>query len=57
VTAAKSIRVGDGAEAGVSTGPVIHESARQRIVSYIEKSIPDGADLLLDGRGHTVKGR
>src|SRR5512141_14358 len=57
VAAAKSIRVGDGAESGVSMGPVIRESARQRIVSYIEKGIAEGADLLLDGRGHTVKGR
>ena len=57
VAAAKSISVGDGAEAGVSMGPVIRESARQRIVSYIEKGIAEGAELLLDGRGHTVKGR
>ena len=57
VAAAKSIRVGDGAEAGVSMGPVIRESARQRVVSYIEKGLAEGADLLLDGRGHTVKGR
>jgi malonate-semialdehyde dehydrogenase (acetylating)/methylmalonate-semialdehyde dehydrogenase len=57
VAAAKSIRVGDGAEAGVSMGPVIRESARQRILSYIEKGIAEGAELLLDGRGHTVKGR
>jgi malonate-semialdehyde dehydrogenase (acetylating)/methylmalonate-semialdehyde dehydrogenase len=57
VAAAKSIRVGDGADAGVSMGPVIRESARQRVVSYIEKGIAEGADLLLDGRGHTVKGR
>jgi malonate-semialdehyde dehydrogenase (acetylating)/methylmalonate-semialdehyde dehydrogenase len=57
VAAAKSIRVGDGAEPGISMGPVIRESARQRVVSYIEKGIAEGADLLLDGRRHTVKGR
>ena len=57
VAAAKSIRVGDGAEPGISMGPVIRESARQRVVSYIEKGIAEGANLLLDGRGHTVKGR
>ena len=57
VAAAKSIRVGDGAEHGVSMGPVIRESARQRILSYIERGIAEGAELLLDGRGHTVRGR
>jgi malonate-semialdehyde dehydrogenase (acetylating) / methylmalonate-semialdehyde dehydrogenase len=57
VAAAKAIRVGDGLEAGVTMGPVIREAARQRIVSYVEKGLAEGAELVLDGRGHTVKGR
>jgi malonate-semialdehyde dehydrogenase (acetylating)/methylmalonate-semialdehyde dehydrogenase len=57
VHAAKSIRVGDGLEHGVSMGPVIRDSARHRILAYIEKGIAEGAELVLDGRGHTVAGR
>src|SRR5512141_3089332 len=57
VAAAKAIRVGDGLEPGVTMGPVIREAARKRVVSYVEKGLAEGAELVLDGRGHTVKGR
>ncbi|MGA7991545.1 MAG: CoA-acylating methylmalonate-semialdehyde dehydrogenase [Thermoanaerobaculia bacterium] len=57
VAAAKAIRVGDGLEPGVTMGPVIRETARQRILGYVEKGLAEGAELVLDGRGHTVKGR
>ena len=57
VAAAKAIKVGDGLEPGVTMGPVIREAARARILSYIEKGLAEGAELLLDGRGLTVKGR
>ena len=57
VAAAKSIKVGDGLEPGVTMGPVIREAARQRVLAYIEKGLAEGAELVLDGRGHTVKGR
>ena len=57
VAAAKSIRVGDGVEPASRWA---RSSARARgsaSSSYIEKGIAEGAELLLDGRGHTVKGR
>jgi malonate-semialdehyde dehydrogenase (acetylating)/methylmalonate-semialdehyde dehydrogenase len=57
VAAAKAIKVGDGLEPGVTMGPVIREAARARILSYVEKGLAEGAELVLDGRGHTVKGR
>ena len=57
VAAAKAIRIGDGLEPGVTMGPVIREAARRRIVAHIEKGLAEGAELVLDGRGHTVKGR
>jgi malonate-semialdehyde dehydrogenase (acetylating)/methylmalonate-semialdehyde dehydrogenase len=57
VATAKSIRIGDGIEPGITMGPVIREAARARVLSYIEKGLGEGAELVLDGRGHTVKGR
>jgi len=57
VAAAKAIKVGDGLEPGVTMGPVIREAARQRILGYVEKGVAEGAELVLDGRGHSVKGR
>ena len=37
-------------------GPIVTDTARQRITGYIEKGVAEGASLLLDGRNHVVKG-
>jgi len=52
VDEAKKIKVGDGAEAGVTMGPVITAQHREKVMGYIEKGIAEGAKLLLDGRGY-----
>jgi malonate-semialdehyde dehydrogenase (acetylating)/methylmalonate-semialdehyde dehydrogenase len=48
--ATESLRVGDGLEEGVDVGPVVSESARDRIRAAIEKAGADGADIVVDGR-------
>jgi malonate-semialdehyde dehydrogenase (acetylating)/methylmalonate-semialdehyde dehydrogenase len=57
VAAAKSLKVGDGMEPGVSMGPVISRRHRERVASYIDKGVAEGAKLLLDGRQLTVSDR
>jgi malonate-semialdehyde dehydrogenase (acetylating)/methylmalonate-semialdehyde dehydrogenase len=57
VEAAKSLRVGDGMEPGVSMGPVISATHRTRVIGYIEKGLADGAKLLVDGRQTRVPDR
>ncbi len=57
VEAAKSLRVGDGMEPGVSMGPVISATHRTRVIGYIEKGLADGAKLLVDGRQTHVPDR
>jgi malonate-semialdehyde dehydrogenase (acetylating)/methylmalonate-semialdehyde dehydrogenase len=56
--AAKKMRVGptDGpsAEADVDMGPVIDAAARDRIRSYIELGLNEGAKLATDGRGMSL---
>ncbi len=47
---ARKIKVGDGLEPGVTMGPVITKEHREKILSYIEKGLAEGATLLLDGR-------
>lgn len=54
---AMSLKVGDGAEPGVSMGPVISAKHRERVVGYIEKGVAEGAKLLLDGRALKIPGR
>jgi malonate-semialdehyde dehydrogenase (acetylating)/methylmalonate-semialdehyde dehydrogenase len=56
VAAAKAIVMGDGSKPGVTMGPVISRAHRDKVLSYIEKGIQEGAKLLLDGRGATVAG-
>jgi malonate-semialdehyde dehydrogenase (acetylating)/methylmalonate-semialdehyde dehydrogenase len=50
VAESKRIKVGYGMEPGVTMGPVISAKHRERIVSYIDKGVKEGATLLLDGR-------
>jgi malonate-semialdehyde dehydrogenase (acetylating)/methylmalonate-semialdehyde dehydrogenase len=57
VEAARSLKVGDGMDAGVQMGPVISGAHRERVKSYIEKGVHEGATLVLDGRGVKVADR
>src|SRR6516225_5260475 len=57
VEAAKSLRVGDGTQPGVTMGPVISERHRERVRGYIGKGVVDGARLLVDGRDTRVPDR
>ena len=56
VAAAKAMKVGDGLDPSTSMGPVISSSHRERVLSYIEKGIAEGAELVLDGRNVKVEG-
>jgi malonate-semialdehyde dehydrogenase (acetylating)/methylmalonate-semialdehyde dehydrogenase len=51
VAEAGKLHVGDGAEPGVTMGPLITRQHREKVLGYIEKGIAEGATLLLDGRG------
>jgi malonate-semialdehyde dehydrogenase (acetylating) / methylmalonate-semialdehyde dehydrogenase len=57
VESAKSLRVGDGSQPGVTMGPVISATHRQRVVGYIDKGVAEGARLLVDGRQTRVSDR
>jgi malonate-semialdehyde dehydrogenase (acetylating)/methylmalonate-semialdehyde dehydrogenase len=54
VEAARSLKVGDGLDAGVTMGPVISKKHRERVMGYIDKGAAEGATLLLDGRATKV---
>jgi len=49
-----SIRLGDGSKDGVTMGPVISARHRDRVVSYIDKGVEEGAELVVDGRAAAV---
>ncbi len=48
--ATENIRVGDGIEEDSELGPVVSETARERILAMIERGVEEGAELVVDGR-------
>lgn len=47
----ESIKVAPGLEEGADMGPLVTEQHRDRVASYIEKGVAEGAKLVADGRG------
>ena len=52
---AKAINVGYGLDEGVTMGPVISRKQREKVMSYIEQGVKEGATMTLDGRKTTVE--
>jgi malonate-semialdehyde dehydrogenase (acetylating)/methylmalonate-semialdehyde dehydrogenase len=48
--AAKQMKIGNGLDETVNMGPVISHKHKETVLSYIEKGISEGAELVLDGR-------
>ncbi|MGE3269198.1 MAG: CoA-acylating methylmalonate-semialdehyde dehydrogenase [Chloroflexota bacterium] len=53
-TAAASLRLGNGLDAGVDMGPVVSAAARDRLFGAITRAVDEGADPVLDGRTVSV---
>jgi len=56
VQKAKNLQVNEGLQPGVGLGPLISPQAKKRVESLIQTGIDEGAKVVLDGRGLTVKG-
>ncbi len=56
VDAASNIRIGNGLDESVTMGPVVSKQHKERVISYIEKGIEEGAEVILDGRDVQVEG-
>jgi malonate-semialdehyde dehydrogenase (acetylating)/methylmalonate-semialdehyde dehydrogenase len=46
----KSMKIGDGLQAGIDMGPVVTKDHCKKIIGYIEKGVEEGAKPLCDGR-------
>jgi malonate-semialdehyde dehydrogenase (acetylating) / methylmalonate-semialdehyde dehydrogenase len=53
---AQTLKIGNGLDAGVEMGPIVTKEARDRIEKMIGVGIEEGAELVVDGRGHAVAG-
>ncbi|WP_042695144.1 CoA-acylating methylmalonate-semialdehyde dehydrogenase [Azospirillum sp. B506] len=53
---ARDLKIKNGLELDAEMGPIVTGAARDRIAGYIEKGVAEGAELIVDGRGHSVPG-
>jgi len=51
---AQALKVGDGLSPQTDMGPVVSKKAKERIESYLERGVNEGARLASDGRGVLV---
>src|SRR6266852_3262250 len=50
------LRVGPGDQAESEMGPLVTRPHRDKVASYLDAGVADGATLAVDGRGHPVSG-
>ncbi|HYP78962.1 MAG TPA: aldehyde dehydrogenase family protein, partial [Steroidobacteraceae bacterium] len=53
---ARRLKIGPGTQPGVEMGPLVTAAHRDRVTSYIERGVAEGARLLLDGRSCATPG-
>ncbi|MDL5030285.1 CoA-acylating methylmalonate-semialdehyde dehydrogenase [Pelomonas sp. APW6] len=53
---ARSLVIRNGMDPAAEMGPVVTREARERIENYIALGVAEGAELVVDGRGHQVAG-
>ena len=51
---AKTLSIGDGMRKGVEMGPLVTAAHRDKVAGYIEAGAAEGAQLVVDGREHSV---
>jgi succinate-semialdehyde dehydrogenase/glutarate-semialdehyde dehydrogenase len=52
----KKLKVGDGTQAGVTTGPLINKAAIDKVEEHIADATAKGAKVILGGKRHTLGG-
>jgi malonate-semialdehyde dehydrogenase (acetylating)/methylmalonate-semialdehyde dehydrogenase len=50
------LRVGPGDQSDSEMGPLVTRAHRDKVASYLESGVADGATLAVDGRGHELSG-
>ena len=53
---AKALKIGNGMTPDAEMGPLVTQQALQRVEGYIALGVEEGAKLVVDGRGHSVRG-
>ncbi len=53
---AKNLRVGVSTDKDAHYGPVVSAAHKAKVESYVQMGVDEGAELKLDGRGHSLQG-
>ncbi len=53
---ARAIKVGPGDAPGMDMGPLVTREHRDRVASYVDQGVKEGAKLVVDGRGLKIAG-
>ena len=53
---AKSLKIDNGAVGNPDMGPLVTKQHLDKVTGYVDKGVEEGAKLVVDGRGHKVKG-
>jgi len=51
-----TLKIGAGTDKGLDMGPLVTKDAQQKVISYIDSGVAQGAKLLVDGRNLQVNG-
>jgi malonate-semialdehyde dehydrogenase (acetylating)/methylmalonate-semialdehyde dehydrogenase len=52
----RALKVGPAHDPDADYGPLVTRAALERVTSYVESGLSEGADLVVDGRGLTLQG-
>jgi len=53
---ARALKIGPGVRSDMDMGPLVTAAHRDRVRSYVDAGVADGATLVCDGRGLTIEG-
>ena len=56
IAEARALKVGVSTDKDAHYGPVVSAAHKEKVENYIQLGVDEGAELLLDGRGHTLQG-
>ncbi|MDF1679061.1 CoA-acylating methylmalonate-semialdehyde dehydrogenase [Ponticaulis sp.] len=56
IAEARALKVGVSTDKDAHYGPVVSAAHKEKVENYIQMGVDEGADLLLDGRGHMLQG-
>ena len=52
----KALKIGAGTSCGLDMGPLVTGQARDKVSGYVDDGVAAGAELVVDGRGLSIKG-